>query len=373
MAFQKSTLNRRHFLAQASMAGAGLVLGQSALAGIKSPQGSNATSLKPDDNGKRKLGTLEVSALGLGCMSMAGVYNAPQPKKEMVALIRSAVEQGVTFFDTAEVYGPHYSEECVGEGLKPFRDKVVLASKFGFDTSNGTRGGRNSRPEHIRQALEGSLKRLQTDVIDLYYLHRVDPNVPVEEVAGTVKDLIKEGKVKHFGLSEASPDTIRRAHAVQKVTALQSEYSLIERVMEKGILVTCEELGIGFVPWGPLNRGFLTGRFDENTKFDSSNRNSQLPYMTPEALRTNIKLLHLIQTWSKQKSVTPGQFSLAWLQAQKPWVVPIPGTTNVTHLKENLGANNVKFTTDELQQFRTEIENIKLVGVRTADTLLKDQ
>lgn len=291
----------------------------------------------------------------------------------MVALIRAAVEQGVTFFDTAEVYGPHYSEEVVGEGLKPFRDKVVIASKFGFDTTSGTRGGRNSRPEHIRQALEGSLKRLQTDRIDLYYLHRVDPQVPVEDVAGTVKELIKEGKVRHFGLSEAAPDTIRRAHAVQKVTALQSEYSLVERVMEKGILSTCEELGIGFVPWGPLNRGFLTGRFDENTKFDPSNRNSQLPYLAPEALKVNIKLLHLVQKWSKQKGITPAQFSLAWLQAQKPWIVPIPGTTNPNHLKENLGANKVKFTADELKSFRTEMETIKLQGVRTPDTLLKDQ
>lgn len=291
----------------------------------------------------------------------------------MVALIRSAFDQGVTFFDTAEVYGPHYSEECVGEGLKPFRNKVVIASKFGFDTTDGKRGGRNSRPEHIRQALEGSLKRLQTDVIDLYYLHRIDPNVPVEDVAGTVKDLIKEGKVKHFGLSEVSPDTIRKAHAVQRVTALQSEYSLVERVMEKGILSTCEELGIGFVPWGPLNRGFLTGRFDENTTFDSSNRNSQLPYMTPEALKANIKLLDVVRTWSKKKGVTPGQFSLAWLQAQKPWIVPIPGTTSLAHLKENLGANNVNISSDELKEFRAQVERIPLIGVRNADTLLKDQ
>lgn len=271
------------------------------------------------------------------------------------------------------MYGPHYSEEIVGEGLKPFRDKVVIATKFGFDTTSGTRGGRNSRPEHIRQALEGSLKRLQTDVIDLYYLHRLDPQVPVEDVAGTVKDLIREGKVRHFGLSEVAPDTIRRAHAVQKVTALQSEYSLIERVMEHGILSTCEDLGIGFVPWGPVNRGFLTGRFNENTKFESSNRNSQLPYLTPEALKTNIKILDLVRKWSKEKGITPAQFSLAWLQAQKPWIVPIPGTTNANHLKENLGANNVTFTAGELKEVRTAIEAIKLVGVRTPDTLLKDQ
>lgn len=370
---QEKSISRRDFLAQAALAGAGLLVAPSALAGFNPQSNANTFIQNPGNKGKRKLGTMEVSAQGLGCMSMAGVYNPPQPKKEMVAVIRTAFEQGVTFFDTAEVYGPHYSEEIVGEGLKPFRNKIVLATKFGFDTTSGTRGGRNSRPEHIRQALEGSLKRLQTDVIDLYYLHRVDPQVPVEDVAGTVKDLIKEGKVRHFGLSEAAPDTIRRAHAVQKVSALQSEYSLLERVMEKGILATCEELGIGFVPWGPLTRGFLTGRFDENAKFDRSHRNSQLPYMTPEALKVNIKLLHLVQKWAKQKGITPAQFSLAWLQAQKPWIVPIPGTTNPNHLKENLGANNVKFTTDELKSFRVAMENIPLQGVRTPDTLLKDQ
>jgi aryl-alcohol dehydrogenase-like predicted oxidoreductase len=372
MSSKKSSINRRVFLSKAAIAGAGLLMAPSAFAGAKSRLALN-TSQNPGSNDKRKLGTLEVSALGLGCMSMAGVCNEPKPKNEMVALIRSAFDQGVTFFDTAEVYGPHYSEECVGEGLKPFRNKVVIASKFGFDTTSGRRGGRNSRPEHIRQALEGSLKRLQTDVIDLYYLHRVDPNVPVEDVAGTVKDLIKEGKVKHFGLSEVSPDTIRKAHAVQRVTALQSEYSLVERVMVKGILSTCEELGIGFVPWGPLNRGFLTGRFDENTTFDSSNRNSQLPYMTPEALKANIKLLNVVRAWSKKKGVTPGQFSLAWLQAQRPWIVPIPGTTNPAHLKENLGANNVNISADELKEFRAEVERVTLIGVRNADTLLKDQ
>ncbi|SHE35602.1 Predicted oxidoreductase [Cnuella takakiae] len=338
---QTNSLSRRYFISQAALAGAGLLAGSSALAGFTTHQ--NTAGL-PVANGKRMLGTLEVSALGLGCMSMAGTYNPPQPKKEMVALIHAAIDQGLTFFDTAEVYGPHYSEEIVGEALQPYRNKVVLATKFGFDTTSGARGGRNSRPEHIRLALEGSLRRLKTDTIDLYYLHRVDPKVPVEEVAGTVKDLIKEGKVRHFGLSEAAPDTIRRAHAVQKVSALQSEYSLIERVMEKGILATCQELGIGFVPWGPLNRGLLTGRFDENTRFEPSNRNSQLPYMTPEALKVNMQLVRLVQQWAKQKGVTPGQFSLAWLQAQKPWIVPIPGTTNMAHLKENLGANNVVFT-----------------------------
>lgn len=366
MGFKNNDISRRHFLSQATLASAGMLLGASMMAGLKAPQ-------NPHGKDKRKLGTLEVSSLGLGCMSMAGVYNAPQPKAEMVALIRSAVEQGVTLFDTAEVYGPHYSEEIVGEALQPFRNKIVIATKFGFDTTSGTRGGRNSRPEHIRQALEGSLKRLRTEVIDLYYLHRVDPQVSVEDVAGTVKDLIKEGKVRHFGLSEAAPDTIRRAHAVQTVTALQSEYSLIERVMEKGILSVCEELGIGFVPWGPLCRGFLTGRFDENTKFEPSHRNSQLPYLTPEALKVNINLLRLVQKWSKQKSITPAQFSLAWLQAQKPWIVPIPGTTNRNHLKENLGANNVTFTAGELTDFRIELENIKLQGVRTPDTLPKNQ
>lgn len=359
---ENSGISRRNFIATTSLAGAGLIFSQFGCAAAqKLPSGKME---------RRMLGSLEVSSLGLGCMSMAGIYNEPKPKNEMIAVIRSAVEQGVTFFDTAEVYGPFYSEEIVGEALQPFKGKVQIASKFGFAFDGNKTTGRSSRPEHIRNALEGSLKRLKVDAIDLYYLHRMDPQTPIEDIAGTVKELIKEGKVKHFGLSEAAPDTIRRAHAVQKVTALQSEYSMLERVMEKGILSVCEELGIGFVPWGPLNRGFLTGRYDENTKFGY--RNAEVPYFKPDALKANIVLLNQIKNWSKNKGVTPAQFSLAWLQAQKPWIVPIPGTTNPQHLKENNGAVNVKFTVDELKDIRRGIENIKLQGTRTPDTLLKD-
>jgi aryl-alcohol dehydrogenase-like predicted oxidoreductase len=355
------SISRRSFIATTTLAGAGLVMGQF---------GSASAQILPAKMDRRMLGTLEVSSLGLGCMGMAGTYNPPQPKKEMIAVIRSAIEQGVTFFDTAEVYGPFYSEEIVGEALKPFKGKVEIATKIGWDIQGNKSVGRDSRPEHIRKALEGSLKRLQVDTVDLLYLHRVDPKVPVEDVAGTIKDLIKEGKVKHFGLSEAAPDTIRRAHAVQTVTALQSEYSMLERVMEKGILTTCEELGIGFVPWGPVGRGFLTGRYNENTKFEY--RNAEVPYLQPEALKVNIKLVNQIGAWSKSKGITPAQFSLAWLQAQKPWIVSIPGTTNLQHLKENIGAANVKFTAIELKDIRTAIENIKLQDTRTPETILKD-
>jgi aryl-alcohol dehydrogenase-like predicted oxidoreductase len=354
-------ISRRNFIATTSLAGAGLMMGQFGSA--------NAQKI-PVTMDRRKLGALEVSALGLGCMSMAGTYNPPQPKNEMIAVIRSAIEQGVTFFDTAEVYGPYYSEEIVGEALKPFKGKVQIASKFGFVIEDNKSVGRNSRPEHIRKALEGSLKRLQVNTIDLYYQHRVDPQVPIEDVAGTIKDLIKEGKIKHFGLSEAAPDTIRRAHAVQAVSAVQSEYSMLERVMEKGVLATCEELGIGFVPWGPVGRGFLTGRYDENTKFEY--RNAEVPYFQPEALKVNIKLVDQIKTWSKSKGCTPAQFSLAWLQAQKPWIVPIPGTTNLQHLKENIGAATVKFTPDELTNIRTTLGSINLQDTRKPETILKD-
>ncbi len=365
-------MSRRKFLTAAALTGAGVALGP--LAWTSSPNAAFAGSL--DKRGasleKRRLGTLEVSALGLGCMSMAGVYNPPQPKKEMVALIRKAVERGVTFFDTAEVYGPFYSEEIVGEALQPFKGNVVIATKFGFAFESEKNTGRNSRPEHIHKALEGSLRRLKVDAIDLYYLHRLDPQVPIEDVAGTVKQLIQEGKVKHFGLSEVSPANIRKAHAVQPVAALQSEYSILERVMEQGVLSVCEELGIGFVPWGPLTRGFLTGRFDENATFDPAYRRAGVPYLTPEALKKNIRLVEFIRDWSKRKDCTPAQFSLAWLTAQNPWIVPIPGTTNPVHLKDNLGALDIKFTASELAEIRTSIEKIELVGVRTPNTLLKD-
>ena len=323
---------------------------------------------------RRKLGSLEVSSLGLGCMSMvAGFYNPARPKQEMVTLIRAAVERGVTFFDTAEVYGPFTSEEIVGEALEPFKGKVVIASKFGFAFQGNQTTGRNSRPDNIRRALEGSLRRLRVEAIDLYYLHRVDPNVPIEDVAGTVKELIKEGKVKHFGLSEAAPKTIRRAHAVQPVTALQTEYSLIERAPENGILSTCEELGIGFVPWGPLHRAFLTGIFSENSKFEAPDRRASVPSFTPEALKANMPVLDLVREWAKRKGVSPAQFSLGWLMAQKPWIVPIPGTTNPRHLVENLGAGSVEFTPDELTEIRAAVSKIKAQGVRAPESVLTDQ
>ena len=333
---------------------------------------ANKGRLTADD--RRRLGPLEVSTLGLGCMSMvAGFYNPAPPKQEMVALIRGAVERGVTFFDTAEVYGPFTSEEIVGEALAPFKGKVVIASKFGFNFQDGRTSGRNSRPENIRRAVEGSLKRLRVDAIDLYYLHRVDPAVPVEDVAGTVKELIQAGKIKHFGLSEAAPKTIRRAHAVQKITALQSEYSLMERVVENEILSTCEELGIGFVCWGPTARAFLADRFNEYSRFAQEDRRASVPTFTPEALAANMPLLRLAREWALRKGVTPAQFSLAWLLAQKPFIVPIPGTTNPHHLNENLGAAAVKFTADELRDIRAAVSQIKVQGVRAPESALTDQ
>ena len=375
---QKSDgISRRDFIAKTAFVGAGLAVRSLSYASAQNQTvgQDRVNTSNTVRNERRKLGSLEVSSLGLGCMSMAGgFYNNPPPdRREMVALIRAAVERGVTFFDTAQVYGPFVSEEIVGEALAPFRDRVVIASKFGFEFPGGQRGGRNSRPEHIRRMTEDSLRRLRVEAIDLYYLHRVDPAVPVEDVAGTVKELIQVGKVKHFGLSEAAPKTIRRAHAVQPVAALQSEYSLLERVVENEILSTCEELGIGFVPWGPVARGFLTGRFDENSTFEASDRRSQVPLFTPEARKANMPLLALIREWARRKGATPAQIALAWLLAQKPWVVPIPGTTNPQHLAENLGAAAVKFTSDELRQIRTDISKLKVQGVRPPESALKDQ
>ena len=338
----------------------------------QSVSSTNADRLTNTD--RRKLGALEVSSLGLGCMNMvAGFYNPAPPREKMIAHIRAAVERGVTFFDTAEVYGPFTSEEIVGEALAPFKGKVVIASKFGFNFQDGRTAGRNSRPENIRRAVEGSLKRLKVDTIDLYYLHRVDPAVPVEEVAGTVKELIQAGKIKHFGLSEAAPKTIRRAHAVQPVTALQSEYSLMERVVENEILSTCEDLGIGFVPWGPTGRAFLADRFNEYSRFAQEDRRATVPFFTPEALQANMPLLSLVRDWALRKGVTPVQFSLGWLLAQKPWIVPIPGTTNPHHLNENLGATAVKLTPDELKEIRAAITNIKVQGARSRESALTDQ
>src|SRR5256712_11248050 len=301
---------------------------------------------------KRKLGksNLEVSALGLGCMGMSFGYGPPKDKQEMVSVIRSAVELGVTFFDTAEVYGPFTNEELVGEALAPVREQVVIATKFGFkfDSETGKQAGLDSRPEHIKHVAEASLKRLRTNVIDLFYQHRVDPEVPIEDVAGAMKDLIQEGKVKHFGLSEAGVQTIRRAHAVQPVTALQSEYSLWWRKPEAEVLPTLEELGIGLVPYSPLGKGFLTGKIDENTTFDSSDFRNIVPRFTPENRKTNLALVDLLASIAGRKKATPAQIALAWLLAQKPWIVPIPGTTKLHRLEENIGAAAVELTSDDL-------------------------
>ena len=301
---------------------------------------------------KRKLGKsgLEVSAIGLGCMGMSFGYGPPKDKQEMISLLRAAVERGVTFFDTAEVYGPFTNEELVGEGLAPFRQQVVIATKFGFklDPKSGRSIGVDSRPEHIKEVAEASLKRLKTDVIDLFYQHRVDPEVPIEDVAGAVKELIQEGKVKHFGLSEPGVQTIRRAHAVQPVTAIQNEYSLWWRKPEHEVLPVLEELGIGFVPYSPLGRGFLTGKMNENTTFDSTDFRNTLPRFTPEARKANQALVDLLGEIAKRKKATPAQIALAWLLAQKPWIVPIPGTTKLKRLEENIGAAEIELTRDDL-------------------------
>jgi aryl-alcohol dehydrogenase-like predicted oxidoreductase len=324
---------------------------------------------------KRTLGQkLEVSALGLGCMGMSFSYGPPKDKKEMASLLRAAVERGITFFDTAEVYGPFTNEELVGEALSPIRKQVVIATKFGFelDPNGGPKWvGLNSRPEHIKQVAEASLKRLKIDAIDLFYQHRVDPNVPIEDVAGAVKELIQEGKVRHFGLSEAGVQTIRRAHAVQPVTALQSEYSLWTRTPEKEVIPTLEELGIGLVPYSPLGKGFLTGKMDEKTTFDSSDFRSTLPRFTPEALKANQALINLLGAIGQRKKATPAQIALAWLLAQKPWIVPIPGTTKLQRLDENIGAAAVELTSEDLREIDSAAAKITVQGDRYPESLEK--
>jgi aryl-alcohol dehydrogenase-like predicted oxidoreductase len=324
---------------------------------------------------KRKLGknNLEVSALGLGCMGLSFGYGPAVDKKDGIALIRAAVERGVTFFDTAEVYGPYTNEELVGEALAPFRDQVVIATKFGFkiDPSTGKQAGLDSRPAHIKEVAEGSLKRLKTDVIDLFYQHRVDPNVPIEDVAGVVKELIQQGKVKHFGLSEAGVQTIRRAHNVQPVTALQSEYSLWWREPEKEVISTLEELGIGFVPFSPLGKGFLTGKISQDTQFDKSDFRNIVPRFTPENRKTNQALVDLLARFAEQKKATPAQIALAWLLAQKPWIVPIPGTTKLHRLEENIGAVNIQLSPDELRELETAASKIAVQGARYPEELQK--
>ena len=318
---------------------------------------------------KRKLGksNLEVSAIGLGCMGMSWSYGPPKDKQEMISLLHAAVERGVTFFDTAEVYGPLVNEELVGEALAPFRGKVVIATKFGWE-ANPNDGGKwnslNSRPEHIKQVAEESLKRLRVDAIDLFYQHRVDLNVPIEDVAGAVKDLIQEGKVKHFGLSEASAQTLRRAHAVQAVAALQSEYSLFWREPEETVMPTLEELGIGFVPFSPLGKGFLTGKIDADTKFDSTDFRSSVPRFSAENRKVNQALVDVIRSFAGQRKVTPAQIALAWLLAKKPWIVPIPGTTKLARLEKNLGAAAVELTPNDVRALEDASSKIKLEGAR---------
>ena len=316
---------------------------------------------------KRKLGTLEVSAMGLGCMGMSTAYGPAADKQQMIALIRAAVERGVTLFDTAEAYGPWVNEELVGEALAPFRGRVVIATKFGFrfDPETGQRrDGFDSRPEHVKAVAEASLKRLRIDAIDLFYQHRVDPEVPIEDVAGAVKDLIRQGKVKHFGLSEAGAQTIRRAHAVQPLTAVQSEYSLWFREPERDILPTVEELGIGFVPFSPLGAGFLTGKIDNQTAFDKTDFRNMVPRFTPEARKANLAFVDVLRAIAERRKATPAQIALAWLLAQKPWIVPIPGTTKLHRLDENLGAVELRLSPDELREIATAVGKLEVQGAR---------
>lgn len=372
---RENQLARRRFLVGGLAAGAAALLssslhGMAHAAALSSPSATKNRQ-QPRSLPQRRLGSLQVSAIGLGCLPMVGYYGGTYAKKDMIALIRRAYDSGVTFFDTAEVYGPYTSEEWVGEALAPVRDKVIIATKFGFGVEEGRPTALNSRPDHIRRAVEGSLRRLRTDHIDLLYQHRVDPKVPMEDVAGTVKDLIREGKVLHFGLSEASAASIRRAHAVQPVSAVQSEYSLLWREPETKIFPTLRELGIGLVPYCPLGRGFLTGAIDENSRF-TTGRLSTLPQFTPEALKHNMPLPRLIRSWAERKQCTMSQFAIAWLLAQAPWIAPIPGTTNPAHLDDFLGGAAVSLTPEELEEFEREYGGITLMGHR-ADAFTESQ
>lgn len=372
---RENQLARRRFLAGGLAVGAAALLssslqGMAHAAALSSPSATKNRQ-QPHSLPQRRLGSLQVSAIGLGCLPMVGYYGGTYAKKDMIALIRRAYDSGVTFFDTAEVYGPYTSEEWVGEALAPVRDKVIIATKFGFGVEEGRPTALNSRPDHIRRAVEGSLRRLRTDHIDLLYQHRVDPKVPMEDVAGTVKDLIREGKVLHFGLSEASAASIRRAHAVQPVSAVQSEYSLLWREPETKIFPTLRELGIGLVPYCPLGRGFLTGAIDENSRF-TTGRLSTLPQFTPEALKHNMPLPRLIRSWAERKQCTMSQFAIAWLLAQAPWIAPIPGTTNPAHLDDFLGGAAVSLTPEELEEFEREYGGITLMGHR-ADAFTESQ
>ena len=366
---ERRPLSRREFLGNVALIGTGFAVGPMSWA-VSSDQSKEINKMKT-----RKLGTLEVSEIGSGCMSISANYGPPAPRDQGIKVLRTAYEKGVTFFDTAEVYGPYTNEDLVGEALAPFRDKVVIATKFGFefDADGKPTGGLNSRPEHIKKAVEASLKRLRTDRIDLYYQHRVDPAVPIEEVAGAIKDLIKEGKVFHLGLSEASAKTIRRAHAVQPVAAIQTEYSLMNRDPERnGVLKTCEELGIGFVPWGPVGMGFLTGRIGAHTKLDpKTDLRSGFDRFTSENLAANQPIIDLLRRFAEGEKATLAQLALGWLLAQKPFIVPIPGTRNIVHLKENLGGIDVHLTPDDLREIDTAFSKIKMHGGRMNEMQMK--
>jgi aryl-alcohol dehydrogenase-like predicted oxidoreductase len=376
-----NTRSRRDFLAQTALAAAGLAIVSSCASSSSDRANQSGEIAKTSgtgiDSGKnkmksRKLGRLAVSEIGAGCMSISANYGPPADRTQGINVLRAAHERGVTFFDTAEVYGPYTSEELVGEALAPFRNEVAIASKFGFDIEGGS-GGLNSRPEHIKKVVENSLKRLKTDRIDLYYQHRVDPKVPIEDVAGAIKDLITAGKVLHFGLSEASAKTIRRAHAVQPVTAVQTEYSFMERDVENnGVLQTCEELGIGFVPWGPVGMGYLTGRMNADTRFDpKSDLRSTFERFSPENIAANIPIVELLKRFAAKKNATPSQIALAWLMSRKPFIVAIPGTRNRDHLNENLGAINVQLTPADLSELETEFATLKVHGGRMNEMQMK--
>jgi len=373
---ESRVFSRRDFLAKTAVFAAGLAV-VSSCASANQTQENSKLSNKPLAQGEtkmktRKLGNLTVSELGAGAVSITANYGPAADRMQGINTLRTAYEKGVTFFDTAEVYGPYKSEELVGEALAPFRDKVVIASKFGFDIEGGS-GGLDSRPEHIKKVVEESLKRLKTDRIDLYYQHRVDPKVPIEDVAGTIKDLIKEGKVLHFGLSEASAKTIRRAHAVQPVSAVQTEYSFMERDVEKnGVLQTCEELGIGFVPWGPVGMGYLTGKITASTKFDpKADLRSGFDRFSPENISANMPIVELLKRFAEKKNATPSQIALAWLMAQKPFIVSIPGTRSLDHFNENLGAINIQLTSADLSELATEFSKLKVYGGRMNEMQMK--
>ncbi|HMT00239.1 MAG TPA: aldo/keto reductase [Saprospiraceae bacterium] len=371
----RNHFNRRQFLMSNLVAGAAIMTGQSLTTQNQNPSEVLLTSHTSVKDNKRKLGKLEVSAQGLGGLPVVGFYGGGVREQSHVnKLYQTAFENGITFFDTAEVYGPHTNETQIGEALAPFRKQVVIATKFGFEVDPNHQSGRgrplNSRPENIRRAVEGSLKRLKTDYIDLYYQHRVDPTVPIEDVAMTIKDLVKEGKILHWGLSEPGLNTIRRAHAVHPVTAIQNEYSLWTRDSEKAALPLCEELGIGFVPWCPLGYGFLAGAINENTRFPQGDFRIILPRVTPENIKQNLQLLNFIKEWGLRKRATAAQISLAWLQAQKPWIVPIPGTSNLVHLKENITAHNITFSKDELIEFEKGLSQIYIAGPKNTQAII---